>query len=90
MANRHFARYTHDIVLFSIVVKYLLKEFQQKGLNNEEYVKVLYRTFFDREYDKEGLDYWLGQLAAGKDRDYVLNEFANSKEFAQVKAAYGL
>lgn len=66
------------------------KEFQQKGLNNEEYVKVLYRTFFDREYDKEGLDYWLGQLAAGKDRDYVLNEFANSKEFAQVKAAYGL
>ena len=66
------------------------KEFQQKGLNNEEYVKVLYRTFFDREYDQEGLDSWSGQLAAGKHRAYVLNEFANSKEFAQVKAAYGL
>ena len=66
------------------------KEFEQKGLSDEEYVKVLYRTFFDREYDQTGMDYWLGQLAAGKDRDFILNEFALSKEFAQVKAAYGL
>ena len=66
------------------------KEFLAKNLNNTEYVKVLYRTFFDREYDQAGLDYWLSQLASGKDRDFVLEEFARSKEFAQVKASYGL
>lgn len=66
------------------------REFTAKGLNDEEYVKVLYRTFFDREYDRSGLDYWLNQLRSGKDRDFILEEFARSKEFAQVKASYGL
>lgn len=66
------------------------KEFELKALDNTEYVKVLYRTFFDREYDDAGLNYWLGQLASGQSRDFVLNEFAVSKEFALVKAAYGL
>lgn len=66
------------------------KEFLSKNLNDEEYVKVLYRTFFDREYDQSGMDYWMAQLKAGKDRDFILSEFANSQEFAKIKAAYGL
>lgn len=66
------------------------KEFISKGLNDEEYIKVLYRTFFDREYDQTGLNYWLDELALGKERDYILNEFANSKEFAIIRASYGL
>ena len=66
------------------------QEFESKKLSDEEYVKVLYRTFFDREYDQSGMDYWMAQLKAGKDRDFILSEFANSQEFAKIKAAYGL
>lgn len=66
------------------------KEFESKNLSDEEYIKVLYRTFFDREYDQTGMDYWMQQLKEGKGRDFILNEFALSKEFAQIKAVYGL
>lgn len=67
------------------------EEFRLKNLNDVEYVKVLYRTFFGREYDEEGLNYWLAQMMYfGKDRDFILNEFALSQEFAQIKAQYGL
>lgn len=62
-----------------------------KGLGDSDYVKVLYRTFLGREYDEEGLNYWLFQMRVyGMSRDTVLNEFANSKEFKQIMAQYGL
>ena len=67
------------------------KEFLAKNLDDVEYVKVLYRTFFDREYDQDGLNYWIAQMTYfGMSRDTVLNEFANSKEFAIIRAQYGL
>ena len=65
------------------------KEFQNKNLSDEEYLKVLYRTFFDREYDQEGLDYWMAKRRAGMSRDEILYYFEASKEFAKVKARYG-
>lgn len=67
------------------------KEFLNKNLSNEEYVKVLYRTFLDREYDKPGLDDWVNQLNSGqKSRDEVLRGFSNSREFADIMRQYGL
>ncbi len=57
---------------------------------NSEYVKVLYRTFFDREYDQEGYVYWLQKLNSGVSRREVLRGFAESKEFAQLMRTYGL
>ena len=66
------------------------KEFLNKNLSDEEYIKVLYRTFFDREYDEAGLQYWLSQLRTGSmSRDQILNDFALSKEFQSVRAQYG-
>ncbi|MBQ1171899.1 MAG: DUF4214 domain-containing protein [Lachnospiraceae bacterium] len=66
------------------------KEFQNKNLSDEEYIKVLYRTFFDREYDEEGLQYWVSQLHTGNmTRNQILNDFALSKEFQIVRAQYG-
>lgn len=65
-------------------------EFQQKNLNNEEYVKVLYRTFMGREADEGGLAAWVQVLDSGKeDRSKVLEGFSDSAEFAQIMAAYG-
>ena len=66
------------------------KEFYQKNLTDEAYIKVLYQTFFDREYDQEGLQYWLGQLASGAmTRDHILNDFSLSAEFENIRADYG-
>lgn len=65
-------------------------EFLNKRLTNSEYIKVLYRTFFDREYDQEGYSYWLKILNSGVSRREVLSGFANSTEFANLMASYGL
>lgn len=66
-------------------------EFLNKKLSNEEYVKVLYRTFLGREYDKPGLNDWVNQLNSGqKSRDEVLRGFSGSREFADIMRQYGL
>lgn len=66
------------------------QEFKNKNLSDGEYVKVLYRTFLDREYDQEGYEYWLKHLENGTSRDEVLEGFANSKEFREIMQKYGL
>ncbi len=67
------------------------EEFMNKNLDNEEYVKVLYRTFLDREYDDNGLADWVGKLNSGKmSRDEVLKGFSYSEEFGKIMQKYGL
>lgn len=66
-------------------------EFLNKDLDNKEYIKVLYRTFLDREYDDEGMKYWLKKLDSGEmSRKEVLKGFSGSKEFAMIMKEYGL
>lgn len=66
------------------------QEFYNRNLTEDAYIKVLYQTFFDREYDKDGLAYWKEQLATGSmSRDQILNSFASSEEFRQVRSKYG-
>ena len=64
-------------------------EFVNKNLNDTELVKVLYRTFLDREADEGGLSAWVQALRQGNDRDTVAAGFANSPEFAAIMAKYG-
>lgn len=66
------------------------QEFFNRNLSDSEYVKTLYRTFFDREYDKAGYQDWMNRLANGTDRNAVLLGFANSQEFANLKKSFGL
>ena len=65
-------------------------EFVNKKLNNTEYVKVLYRTFMGREYDKGGLDYWVARLNKGESRKSVLEAFAGCPEFKNIVKSFGL
>lgn len=65
------------------------KEFLGKNLNDRQYLEVLYRTFFDREYDQEGMDYWMGKRNQGMSRGEILRCFEASKEFKAIKARYG-
>jgi len=67
-------------------------EFKNKNLSDEEYIKVLYKTFFDRESeeDAEGFNYWLGELKNGKSRKDILDSFINSKEFNLICEEFGI
>lgn len=62
-------------------------EFLNRDLKDLEYVKILYRTYLDREGESTGVSYWLNQLQT-KSRDYVAWGFANSKEFLNILDKY--
>lgn len=66
------------------------QEFENKHLSNEEYVKVLYRTFLGREADSAGQANWISQLNAGTSRSDVLHGFSRSVEFRNIMSQYGL
>ena len=67
------------------------KELQNQNLSDSEFVTRMYQTFLDREPDEEGYQYWLTQLKSGKtSRDILVYGFTHSKEFAKLKASYGL
>lgn len=65
-------------------------EFQKRNISNAQYLEILYRTFFDREADKAGLDAWLGVLDSGLSRMHVLKGFAESNEFTEICEEYGI
>lgn len=64
-------------------------EFEEKKLSDEEYAKVLYRTFLGREADEEGLAGWVESLKT-EGRDVVLDGFAYSAEFTEILESFGL
>lgn len=62
-----------------------------RGLNNRQFVEMLYPLYMDREADLEGLNYWTNQLnSLLMTRRQVSDCFADSPEFQQIIAAYGL
>lgn len=66
------------------------KEFTEKNYTDEQYVDILYSTFFDRAPDEGGKQNWLNDLANGKSREHVLNGFLGSKEFLDLAASFGV
>ena len=65
-------------------------EFTNRNTSNEEFVKIMYQTFLNREYDQTGLEDWVGQLNAGVSREQVFRGFAGSVEFHNLMVAYGV
>ena len=66
-------------------------EFVNRGLSDEEYVTVLYNTFFGREPEDGGFKFWTSALASGSlDRMGVANGFVYSQEWADTCARYGI
>jgi hypothetical protein len=57
------------------------EEYLDRDRDDEEYVTDLYNTFFNRDPDQDGLDYWTGQLSQGASRSTVLDSFVYSAEF---------
>ncbi len=65
-------------------------EFKSKNLSDTDYIKTLYRVFMDRESDGAGLNAWVNVLKNGQSREHVFNGFADSPEFQEICAGYGL
>jgi hypothetical protein len=58
------------------------KEFLNKNLSNEDFIKVLYLGLLNREGEEDGLKNWTDVLNKGAVNRYeILNSFLNSDEF---------
>ena len=66
------------------------KELNDKNLDDEEVVKILYKGLFDREADDAGLHDWINWLNSGKSRQEVFWGFTNSDEFHKLVNSFGL
>ena len=66
------------------------QEFENLGLNDEQYVTRLYQTIFGRDPDAAGLASWVAVLDNGATKDKVLEGFLNSDEMAALCASAGI
>ncbi|MCJ7602526.1 MAG: DUF4214 domain-containing protein [Desulfobulbaceae bacterium] len=66
------------------------QEFANDYHDNEEYVTILYRAFFDREPDTGGYNNWLNRLDNFSSWTYVLFGFTGSQEFANLCDRFGM
>ena len=65
-------------------------EFLGRNLTDDEFVEVLYKTYFDRDSEPDGKAYWMGRLASGENRAVLVEEFIESVEWCNVCAGYGV
>ncbi len=65
-------------------------EFLNRKLSDKDFVETLYRTFFDRESEEGGREYWLSVLKKGTPKRDVVNGFIESTEWCNVCATYGV
>ena len=68
----------------------LSPEFEAKNLNNDAFVRVMYKAFFNREADAGGYATWMEWLSKGRTRKSVVAEFVNSEEFKTLCMNYGI
>ena len=66
------------------------KECIGRGLNDRDFVEMLYHLYMDRDPDEGGLQYWVSELNAGTPREEAAAGFADSPEFQEIVKSYGL
>lgn len=83
--------YTKNISVAGAATEFFLStEFKNKvGKDINEFLRRCYRTFFDREPDAKGWDYWWARINAGYTYAQVCQGFAGSKEWKNLCARYG-
>ena len=59
-------------------------EFQEKLPGNEDFIRILYRLYFDREPGAEELSGWVQMLEGGASMEEIVNGFASSDEFKLI------
>ena len=67
------------------------EEYIGKNTSDEEFLKMLYYAFFDREPDEEGMNYWMFQMNnSGCSRKKIFENFVNSQEFYDICDNFGI
>ncbi len=66
------------------------EEFTNHHYSNEQTVRILYATYFDREADPAGLADWLGRMENGWTLENVIDGFAGSQEFHELLESFHL
>lgn len=79
----------------SYVVQFILldsPEFLEKKLSNEQFIEISYKTFFNRDPDPDGKKFWLGKLAEGYSKRWVIVNMlgAPTKEFENLCIKAGI
>lgn len=65
-------------------------ESTNRGRNNADFTEMLYNLCLGRESDENGKADWVNKLNQGTSRENVYWGFANSTEFENIIASYGL
>lgn len=66
------------------------QEFIGKNVGNEDFVKILYKVFFNRTASSAEVANWVNALDNGATRAQVISEFAASPEWASRCANYSI
>ena len=69
---------------------FLSAEYAAKNTTDSDFVETAYQAFFGRASDSAGKENWLNALAQGQSREFVLDAFAGSAEFAALASFYGI
>ena len=66
-------------------------EFEARNTTDDQFVTILYKTFFGRDPEEEGFNFWTSELKTGnQDRFTVAQGFVYSQEWADTCASYGI
>ena len=65
-------------------------EFRERNVSDDQFLKIMYKTFFNREADTDGFNYWKGLLSSGTARETVAKCFIDSQEWSDTCAKYGI
>lgn len=65
-------------------------EMTNRNLSDAEYLEYAYAAILGRSPDESGKAYWLGELAAGCTRKYILTGFVESTEFSNMCNGFGI
>jgi FkbM family methyltransferase len=63
------------------ILKILIPNTKEKSTNNHNIVVDIYKFFFDREADENGLKHYVRELKNGKNVFEILTDFSNSEEY---------
>lgn len=65
-------------------------EFTERQTADSDFLEIVYRSFFNREADSAGKNYWVAELSRGASRLDVINGFVGSQEFFDLASSFGI
>lgn len=66
------------------------EELLSKNLSDDQFLNIMYSSFFNRPPDPGGQSGWLSVMSRGATRQYVLAGFVNSDEFKSLCEKYSI